>query len=71
MPGEKKEEQQNRSMIVSSCITVWEAIKEVFILAVAAPPAAKVILFFRFGLSVSWPGLFSTTAVALHGSTRG
>ncbi len=57
-------------MIASACITVWEAIKEVFVLAVAAPPAAKVILFFRFGLSVSWPGLLSTTLVALPAPSR-
>jgi hypothetical protein len=54
--GEKKADQHGRSMIASAIMTVWETIKEVFVLAVAAPPAAKVILFFRFGLSVSWPG---------------
>jgi len=32
--------------------TVWKAIKEVFVLAVAAPPAARLILFLRFGLSM-------------------
>jgi len=34
--------------------TVWKAIKEVFVLAVAAPPAARLILFLRFGMSMGF-----------------
>jgi MFS family permease len=34
--------------------TVWEAIKEVFVLAVAAPASARVILVLRFGLSIGF-----------------
>jgi MFS family permease len=41
-----------RSLFLGVLTTVWETIKEVFVLAFAAPAAAKVILCLRFGLSV-------------------
>ena len=40
------------SVVLGVLNTVLDAVNEVFVLAFAAPPAAKVILFFRFGLSV-------------------
>ena len=49
---ESTAETPGRSVFFKACSTVWEAIKEVFHLAVAAPASAKVILFLRFGLSV-------------------
>jgi hypothetical protein len=51
-PVANKAETAERSVLVKAFSTVWEAVKEVFNLAVAAPAAAKVILFLRFGLSV-------------------
>lgn len=45
--------------------TVWEAIKEVFVLAVAAPASARVILFLRFGLSMGFHVFFTVMQVIL------
>jgi MFS family permease len=50
--------------IASVLTTVWEAIKEVLVLAVAAPAAARVILFLRFGLSMGFH-LFYTVIQAI------
>ena len=47
-----KAEKYQGSAVFKAYATVSEAVKEVFDLAIAAPAAAKLILFFRFGLSV-------------------
>ena len=51
--------------IASVMSTVWEAIKEVVVLAVAAPAAARVILFLRFGLSMGFHVFYTVTQVIL------
>ena len=51
--------------IASVISTVWEAIKEVVVLAVAAPAAARVILFLRFGLSMGFHVFYTVTQVIL------
>jgi DHA1 family tetracycline resistance protein-like MFS transporter len=59
---DKKEAPKGLGSVIT---TVWEAIKEVFVLAVAAPASARVILLLRFGLSMGFHLFYTVMQVLL------